>query len=472
MDGFLMIINKKKFETIFTIFIFVALASLDNAVIGLFPPLFSSIARDLNIHVSSLGVVSAVNFFITSFSSIFWGYLADKGRRKRLIIIGTLIWSVSVFLTAYSKSYVELIIYQVFTGIGLGCIGSIGFSVLTDYIPRKWRGMLMSLWGMSQGFGGIAGSVMASIVATSSNWRRPFEIISILGLSFIFLYFFIKEPKKGAAEPELQELVEGGYDYDYSIEFSHIYDIIAKRSNLWLILQGFFMNITTGTLIWLPTLYASKIEVLGFRPETAVIASGFLFALLQVGGLASMYFGYLGDRLQRQTPRGRALLGGIAVFAALPLYVFMFTVPMNNLIIPDTSDSIHILTALLKQILTNPWMSLMFILAIGATAAQSANMPNWLAILTDVNLPEHRATAFSIANLIGGAGRAFGNIMIGVVLANTTKYFPEPNNYIFTLGIFQLFFIPSVFCYIKIAVHSSSDIKLIKSILKRRARTK
>lgn len=465
-----MIFDKKRFEIIFTIFIFVALASLDNAVIGLFPPLFSSIARDLNINISSLGIVSAVNFFITSLSSIYWGYLADKGGRKRLIIIGTLIWSVSVFLTAYSKSYAELIIYQIFTGLGLGCIGSIGFSVLTDYIPRKWRGMLMSLWGMSQGFGGIAGSVMASIIATSSNWRKPFEIISILGFSFIFLYFFIKEPKKGSAEPELKELVEGGYEYDYSIELSHIFDIIAKRSNIWLILQGFFMNITTGTLIWLPTLYASKIEVLGYRPETAVIASGFLFALLQVGGLSSMYFGYLGDRLQRRTPKGRALLGGIAVFAALPLYVFMFATPMKNLSIPESTNSVLILFSLLKQILINPWMSLMFILAVGATAAQSANTPNWLAILTDVNLPEHRATAFSIANLVGGAGRAFGNVMIGIVLAGTSKYFSEPNNYVFTLCLFQLFFIPSVICYIKIAMSSNGDIKLVKSILKKRAR--
>ena len=461
--------DKKKFETVFTVFVFVALASLDNAVIGLFPPLFSSIARDLNINISSLGVVSAVNFFITSLSSIYWGYLADKGKRKRLIIIGTLIWSISVFLTAYSKSFAELILYQVFTGLGLGCIGSIGFSVLTDYIPKKRRGMLMSLWGMSQGFGGIAGSVMASIIATSSNWRRPFEILAFLGLAFTVLYFFIREPKKGAAEPELKELVECGYEYNYSIEFSHIFDIIAKRSNLWLILQGFFMSITTGTLIWLPTLYASKIEALGYSLETAVIAAGFLFALLQVGGLASMYFGYLGDRLQRRTPKGRAMLGGIAIFAALPLYVFMFAVPMNNLSIPESSNAIQILIALLKQILINPWMTLMFILAIGATAAQSANTPNWLAILTDVNLPEHRATAFSIANLVGGAGRAIGNVMIGIVLANTTKYFHEPSNYIYTLGLFQLFIIPSVFCYFKISKNSSSDTKVVKSILKKRA---
>ena len=463
-------LDKQNLNAVFTIFVFVALASLDNAVIGLFPPLFSLIAKDLGINISSLGVVSAVNYFVTSFSSIFWGYLADRGGRKKLIIIGTLIWSASVFLTAYSRSYYELVVYQIFTGLGLGCIGSIGFSVLTDYIPKRWRGMLMSLWGMSQGFGGIAGSVMASIIATASNWRKPFEIIAVLGLAFTFLYFFIKEPKKGAAEPELRVLVEGGNEYNYSIEYSHLIEIVTKRSNIWLILQGFFMNITTGTLIWLPTLYASKIEILGYRSETAIIAAGFLFALLQVGGLSSMYFGYLGDQLQKRTHGGRAILGGLSVFLAIPLYVFMFLVPMKNLTIPDTGNSIVILVSLIKQILTNPWITLMFILSAGATAAQSANTPNWLAILTDVNLPEHRATAFSIANLIGGVGRSIGNLMIGVVLGYSTVYFNQPNNYIFTMLLFQIFLLPSVLCYVQIAKSSRIDIKLVKSMLRKRAR--
>ena len=80
-------ITKQNFAAIYTVFVFVALASLDNAVIGLFPPLFSSIARDMGIGVSALGVVSAINIFVTCVSSIVWGYLADKGKRKKLIIL-------------------------------------------------------------------------------------------------------------------------------------------------------------------------------------------------------------------------------------------------------------------------------------------------------------------------------------------------------------------------------------------------
>lgn len=466
--------RKNKFNTIYTIFVFVALASLDNAVIGLFPPLFSSIAKDFKIHISSFGVISAINMLVTSISSIFWGYAADKGERKKLIIVGTIIWSISVFMTSRSQSYLQLMIYQILTGIGLGCIASIGFSVLTDYFPKNLRGMLMSLWGLSQGFGGIAGSVMASLIAPAFGWRKPFEVIAILGTVFIFLYFFIKEPSKGAAEPELKSLEKAGIKYDYSIQYSHISEMLKKKSNQWLIFQGFFMNITTGTLIWLPTLYIAKIEAFGYSSQTSLITAGYLFALLQTGGLASIYFGYIGDKIQKHTSGGRALLASFAIFIAVPLYIGMFAVPIKSLSIPDNGNPILILMGIFKEISINPLFLLMFILAILATAAQSVNTPNWLTLITEVNLPEHRGTLFSIANLVNGVGRSIGNILIGIVLryVTTTFHAYEPNNYIITMAFFQLFFLPSAYCYIVISKRYKIDAGDVRSLLKKRAEDK
>lgn len=461
--------KKSNIAMIYTIFVFTVLAAFDNIIIGLFPPLFSSIAKDLNVQVSALGLVSGINILVTSISSIYWGYLSGKYNRSRLIIIGTIIWSASVFLTSRSSNYLQLFIFQVFTGIGLGCIASIGFSVLTDYIPHRFRGMLLSLWGMSQGFGGIAGALMASLIAPDTSWRKPFEIVSIIGLSLIILYLFIKEPTLGGSEPELQELIKKGYEYNYNIEFKHLHNIILKRSNILLFLQAFFFNITTGTLIWLPTLYISKMQNQGYNTKTAIVISGYLFALLQLGGLTSAYFGHLGDNFQRKTYKGRAILTSIFVFLMLPLYIIIFLLPMNNLSLPNSNNPMVLLLGLLKQIAVNPWMTLLFILALLASAAQSANTPNWLALITDVNLPEHRGTAFSIANLANGIGRTFGNAGVGILLSIVSVHSAEPQNYIITLILFQLFLIPSAFYYIKMAKYNVTDINEVNLTLNKRA---
>jgi MFS family permease len=461
--------NTFNIKMIYTIFVFVALAAFDNIIIGLFPPLFSSIANDLNVKLSALGLVSAVNILVTSTSSIYWGYLAGRFNRKKLIIAGTIFWSVSVFLTSQSSTYAQLLIFQIFTGIGLGCIASIGFSVLTDYIPHKFRGMLLSLWGMSQGFGGISGSIMASLIGTAANWRKPFEIVSIIGFFLIILYFFIKEPTLGESEPELQELIKGGLDYTYNMEFTHFREIISKHSNIFLFFQGFFINISVGSLIWLPTLYISKIQQQGYSNKVAIIASGYLYALFQIGGLASGYFGYLGDRFQRKTYKGRALLTSVFVFITIPLYFAMFIIPMNNLLISDNNVS-SILLSILKEIVMNPWMTVMFVLSFLVSAAQSANAPNWLALITDVNLPEHRGTAFSVANIASSLGRTLGNVGIGYLLTIISKYAGEPNNYIITLSIFQISLLPAAMCYIKMAESNVQDINKVKSDLRKRAK--
>lgn len=459
--------NKDNVRIIYTIFVFVALAAFDNIIIGLFPPLFLSISKDLNITLYSLGGVSAINILVTAVSSILWGYAAGRYNRKRLIMFGTVIWSVSIFFTARSNNYFQLLISQLFTGIGLGCISSIGFSVLTDLISHKYRGMLLSLWGISQGFGGIFGSLMASIVVTASNWRRPFEIVSLIGMLLTILYVFVKEPVMGGAEPELKKLAKSGNKYKYSIRLNEVKHVLLKKTNLLLLFQSIFMNITTGSLIWLPTLYISRIRYEGYDNNTAIIAAGYLYAILQLGGLSSVGFGYLGDLFQRKSYKGRAIITSLFVFITMPLYIIMFMVPMKGLLI-DNSNTYTILISLLKEIFINPWMIGIFFLALFASAAQSANTPNWLAIITEANLPEHRGVAFSMASLANSFGRTIGNVGVGYVLALVSIYNGEPNNYVITMIFFQIFLIPAAAFYLKIGETNVNDIKEVKNILRRR----
>lgn len=148
----------------------------------------------------------------------------------------------------------------------------------------------------------------------------------------------------------------------------------------------------------------------------------------------------------------------------------MFLTPMNGLMLPNNSNPALILLMLIKNIFFNPWMFAMFSLSFLATAAQSANTPNWLALITDVNLPEHRTTVFSAANLTNGLGRTVGNVGLGFVLAIVSKFTDEPNNYIITLILFQMFFIPAAFCYFKMSKKNTQDIKRVRTILRRRSK--
>ncbi|RYM04661.1 MFS transporter [Sporolactobacillus sp. THM7-7] len=460
----------QKFKTVYAIFVYVSLAAFDNIVIGLFPPLFSNISHDLGVAISAMGVISAINILATSVSSLFWGYLSGKYNRKRLIIIGTLIWVAGVYLTALSTSFFQLLVFQILTGIGLGCVAAIGFSALTDYVPYRFRGMTLSLWGMSQGFGGIAGALLASIIATLADWRLPFEVLGLIGLILVVFYFFVEEPTFGNAEPELQALIQGGKDYHYRITWNQIAMMLAKRSNLLLFLQGFFMNIATGSLIWLPTLFISKIEAIGYGTKEAMVTAAFLYGIFQIGGITSSFFGYLGDVLQRKSYKARALITASLVFVTMPLYILLFIFPIDQLSLPETANSVTLFFSLLSELFTNPWILTLFIISFFASAAQSANTPNWLALITDVNLPEHRGAVFSIANLANSLGRTVGNIGMGLVLAFVSIHLQHPGDYVLTMTLLQLPLIPSALCYFFMAKYNVLDIYRVKRTLNRRGK--
>lgn len=458
-----------KTKMVFTIFVFIALAAFDNIIIGLFPPLFPDIAEDLHVGVAKLATITGVNILVTALSSVYWGYLSGKYKRKNLIIIGTFIWVISVFLTSISQNYSQLLGFQIITGVGLGCIASIGYSVLTDYIPHGKRGMILSLWGMAQGFGGIAGSLLASLTASNTSWRWPFEIVGVIGFCLIFLYLFVEEPKRGQSDPELKNLLRNGQSYNYFIEAKQILPILLKGSNKYLFLQAFFLNIAIGSLVWIPILFNYKIQDQGYSMQTSMIASGYLYAIIQIGGMTSAYFGHLGDRFQKKSYKGRAFFTAFFVFLTMPLYIGLFMIPMKNLLLPHNQNPISILIHLILQLFTNPWMLLLLILSFFASAAQSANTPNWLALITDVNFPEHRGTAFSVANLFNSLGRFLGNVGVGLILSVISLRYHEPNSYIITLAILQVFLIPSAICYLLMANKNKSDIHHVKKILKLRS---
>ena len=455
---------------VFTIVVFVILASLDNAAIGIVPPLFKVIARDLSVTEASLGIVTAVSILITAVTALMWGYWGDQRSRKLLLLYGTLIWGVGTFLTGISQSFVLFLAYQLIAAVGLGCILSVGFSVVSDFISPRRRGLVMSFWGVSQGMGTLIGSQLGSALG-ADNWHLPFLIVAGAGLGFAGLYLFTYDPKRGRMEPELSKVFDAGGEYDYRIERSDIPRLARIRSNIWLILQGFTAQFAYGSLIWLPTLFIAKVEAEGYSEAMATRVGNLFAAVFQVGALFSILGGYLGDLWQRRDPRGRAMLSAIGILGAIPLYVVLFFLPMSGLDIPKDAGYLELMWVVLSSIFTNGWIAGTFLLALGALALTSVDSPNWFALISDVNLPEHRGTVFGSGNFINGVGRAFGAGLAGLVFAYIAAgWLDPPWNYAVGLALFQLFFVPTAFCYYQATKTTPRDIADVKNTLVKRAK--
>lgn len=453
---------------IFTIIVFVILASLDNAARGVFPPLYAVMARDFGVEESSLGFISAITILVIAATAVLWGYWGDRGSRKRLLLYGTLIWSAAMFMTGLARTYHQLLVYQLLTAVGIGCIASVGFSVVSDFISPGRRGLAMSFWGLSQGGGGGAGAMLGGILG-ANNWPLPFFVVAIAGFAFAALYLFTFEPERGHAEPELNQMYATGGRYEYRIQLADIRYILNKRSNQWLMLQAFTATIVYGSLVWLPRLFIARVEAEGYTLETATISGNLYSLLFQTGFYFAILAGYMGDRWQRRSLGGRARLSMWGILMAIPFQVGVFFVPLRHLTLPETSDPITVTIATFSSIVANPWVVGAFVLALAAVAFSSADIPNRRALISDANLPEHRGTIIGFMSVAVGAGVALGNALAGILFDYLGRQFAPPLNYAVGLTLFQLLFIPAGLCYHRLSKSAARDIGEVKRVLRERS---
>lgn len=455
-------------HVVYTIVVFIVLASLDNAAIALIPSMIPQLRESYGVGTAALGVLTGAQVLMTAVTAVGWGYLADQRDRKRLLLWGTLIWSIAMAMSAFTASFGVLFALQVVAGIGLGSIASVGFSVISDFVAPRRRGLAMSFWGLSQGIGTLIGSLLASQTG-AVNSSAPFLIIAGAGFVFSLLFLLAFDPPRGFREPELADLYADGDTYDYDIDPSQLHELADVRTNRWLILQGLTAQIAYGSLIWVPLLYQEKVIAEGYSQATGQQVGGLFAAMFSIGALFSILAGHLGDRWQRHNLSGRAYVSAIGILGAIPFFLIFFWVPLRGLEVTEGASTMTFVGEVLQSITTNPWVAAAFLSAIVALALTSADSPNWFALISDVNVPEHRGTVFGIGNLVNGVGRATGAGLTTVTAQVLNRSIPAPYNLAVGLSLFQIFFLPTGWCYWKASKTCPRDIEDVRATLRDRA---
>ena len=446
---------------------FVILASLDNAAIAIVPAMILPTAEALNTSSRALGFMTGTVILVTAVTSVGWGFLGDRSDRKRLLFFGTLVWVAGSWLSAAASSYRQLFLWQFVMAIGLGAIATVGFSVISDFVSPRRRGLAMSFWGLSQGIGGLFGAYLAS-QAGAEDFSAPLRVIAVLGALFAFLYLTTYVAPRGFAEPQLQELHASGATYDHRIEARQIPELFERRTNIWLILQGFTAQIAYGSLIWVEFLYQNKVLEQGYDSATATKVGGLLGAVFRIGALFSILAGHIGDRMQRKSLSGRAKLSAIGIVGAIPFFLVFFFLPLSGIDVTNGASTSTLIPEVLRELVTNPFVTTAFLTSMLALAFTSADSPNNFALISDVNPPEHRGTVFGLQNLVNGLGRSAGNALTGPVAVALERALTPPLNWAVGLATFQIFFLPAGWMYWRATKTSPGDITATVDLLEER----
>ena len=169
---------------------------LDNTVLNIALP---TIQKDLDATQGEL--VWAVDSYILAFASLLftWGVIGDRIGRKKVLIIGMVIFGVASAICAFSVSSGMLITFRTLMGVGGAAVMPATLAIITVVFPPHERGKAIGAWAGSVGAAVALGPVLGGLLLehpewsdwlTGNNWGSVFLInipIVIVGLVGIVL---------------------------------------------------------------------------------------------------------------------------------------------------------------------------------------------------------------------------------------------------------------------------------------------
>jgi len=271
-----------------------------------------SMEAEFNISTLYQGLLISTNLIGALIISLFTGTISDKINIDRTIILGTVLMSTAYLLIGYASNYIIIIILVFVTGVGMGILVPSVYSKMGTILP-KHRGLLIGISNTIFTIGGFIGSLTTALIITSSNWRTPFTLYGIYGLTVLILlicaYRQITKNKN----------YKININKKYGSQILSRYKEISKIRNIIPITGNMFIgNLSFVTFIAFAPSYFIEIQKLD------IIYIGYIMAAFSIsGGLSAILTGRLSDKIGRKNIS--TIMNVIALIASGIIFTNLFT---------------------------------------------------------------------------------------------------------------------------------------------------
>jgi predicted MFS family arabinose efflux permease len=354
---------------VFSLWLLVFAASSQIMIIS---PILPQIGEELNIADTLLGTLITAYSLMVGLFAIISGPISDRIGRRRILLIGTAIMTVSLAVHFFVTDYFSFLAVRVFSGVGGGILSGAAVSYVGDYFPYHRRGWALG-WVMSgSAFGQIFGIPMGVVLAGQFGFRAPFYLFAVT-MALTFALLWVRLPQPPIRKREGQLTLRGAVS-DYWAMLRQR-EIAAASAAFFLMFLGVSIFIVYFP-IWLE-------RSIGFSPNQ--IATLFL-----VGGIANVITGPQAGRLSDRVGRKR-----IVLLSCVGLSLMMLVTPV-----------------LIKSI----WVAYpLFFLTMVLVAMR---ISPFSALLTALVPDQNRGSLMSLTVALGQVGFGLGGALAGPFYAN------------------------------------------------------
>ena len=171
----------------------ISIVIIDGTIVN---TIFPSIIIDLALTSAEVQWVQESYILVFAALLLVFGSIADRIGRKRLLIIGIVIFTLASVWAGLTETASQMILARVVQGIGGAMVLPTTLSLVNANFQGKERGIAFAVWGATIGGMVAVGPVLGGWLATDFEWRWAFGINFPIGALIIAgLLYFVPESK-------------------------------------------------------------------------------------------------------------------------------------------------------------------------------------------------------------------------------------------------------------------------------------
>ena len=167
---------------------------LDAFDVMLYALVLTAVMADLQLTKPVAGLIGSVTLVASAVGGVLFGLVADRYGRTRALMGSILVYSVFTAACGLAQSALQLALFRVGLGLGMGGEWASGAALVAETWPDEHRGKALGLMQSAWAIGYALAAVVTSVVLPAWGWRAVFFVGVFPALFTLWIRRAVAEP--------------------------------------------------------------------------------------------------------------------------------------------------------------------------------------------------------------------------------------------------------------------------------------
>ena len=169
---------------------------LDSFDVMLYAIVLAELIADPALHLSTTtaGILGSITLIAAAAGGIASGILADRIGRKRALMLAVLLYSIFTAACGFAQSVLQLGVFRVLLGIGMGGEWATGAALVAESFPAQHRGKALAFVQSAWAIGYALAALANLLVLPIWGWRGVFFVGVLPALATFWIRRHVDEP--------------------------------------------------------------------------------------------------------------------------------------------------------------------------------------------------------------------------------------------------------------------------------------